>query len=127
MKSMFNVKHRGSFLNTDCFFHRTLKREYIPILEQYGRLGVDLLKEATPSLTGETAGAWDYHIEEGDGKVRIVWTNSNNNDGVNVALLIIYGHGLQNGSYVQGNDFVTPVMRPMFTELADKAWREVTK
>lgn len=126
-KNMFGVKHKGSFLNTDRFFHRTLKREYIPILERYGQIGVDLLQEATPSATGETAAAWAYHIEEDVGKVRIVWTNSHENDGVNVALLIIYGHGLQNGSYVQGNDFVTPVMKPMFTHLADKAWREVTK
>ena len=125
--NIISVKHKGSFLNTDRFFHRALKREYIPILERYGELGVEMLKDATPSVTGATAASWAYHIEEDVGKVRIVWTNSNENDGVNIALLIIYGHGLQNGSYVEGNDFVTPVMKPMFNNLADKAWREVTK
>lgn len=127
MKSIITVKHHGSFRKTDRFFTRALRQNYRAVLEDYGQLGVQLLADHTPSDSGETAAAWGYKIVEGDGVIRLIWTNSHENDGVNVAILIIYGHALQNGSYVEGRDFVTPAMKPLLDELAKRAWREVTK
>lgn len=124
---IITVKNKGSFKNTENFFNRALKRDYIKTLQKYGDLGVDLLRNATPKDSGITAESWSYEIEEGDGSVSVVWQNNNENEGVNIAILIIYGHGLHNGGYVQGNDFVTPAIRPLLGEMADKVWREVTK
>lgn len=126
-KSIISFKQKGSFRNTDRFFHRSLKREYLDVLKKYGEIGVDLLREATPKDSGVTADSWSYRIEEGDGTVQVAWYNSNNNDWANVVLMIVYGHALQNGSYIEGNDFISPTLHPMFQRLADKAWREVTK
>ena len=42
------------------------------------------------------------------------FTNSNTQNGVNVAVLLIYGHGTRNGGYVEGIDYVTPALRPIF-------------
>lgn len=124
---MISVKHKGSFKNTEKFFDRALKRDYIRILRQYGETGVDLLRNATPKDSGITAESWKYHIEEEDGTVSVVWTNDHENKGINIAILIIYGHGLHNGGYVQGNDFVTPAIRPLMSTMANQVWREVTK
>lgn len=125
--ALIKVKHKGSFNNAEKFFNRVLKREYLNILGQYGEEGVRALRGATPSVSGKTADSWDYGIEEGNGTVTLYWSNSNENEGVNIAILLIYGHGLQNGSYVEGIDFVNPAMRPIFEKIANECWKEVTR
>lgn len=124
---MFRVKHRGSFNKTEQFFNRVLKKDYLNILAKYGELGVSILRSVTPTQTGKTADSWEFGVEEGKGTVTLYWTNTHENDGVNVALMIIYGHGLQNGGYVLGNDFVTPAIQPLMDDLADQVWKEVTQ
>ena len=125
--AIITVKHKGSFRNTEKFFNRTLRRDYMAVLHKYGQRGVEALAAATPKDSGITADSWGYEIEQRSGQVSIVWTNHNENQGVNIAILIIYGHGLHNGGYVQGNDFVTPALQPIMDEMAKQVWREVTK
>ena len=124
---MITVRHEGSFNNIEQFFNRVLRRDYLNIISSYADRGVEALKAATPSDSGETAEAWGYTIESGNGITTVSFTNSHENDGVNIAILLIYGHGTRNGGYVQGNDFVTPALEPVFRDLADKMWREATK
>ena len=124
---LIKFKHKGSFSNTEQFFNRVLRKNYRNILARYGELGVEILKEATPVYSGETRDSWNFEIEDHNGIVTLAWTNSHENEGLNIALLIIYGHGLQNGGYVEGVDFVNPVIAPLMRELANNAWREVTK
>ena len=125
--ALIKIKHKGNFNKTEKFFNRVLKREYLNILGNYGEMGVLALRNATPSESGKTADSWDFGIEEGKGMVTLYWTNSNENQGANIAILLIYGHGLQNGGYVQGVDFVNPAMRPIFEKIANECWKEVTK
>lgn len=124
---IIKVKHKGNFNKTERFFNRVLKKEYLNILERYGQAGVEALRNATPSESGKTADSWGFGIEEGKGMVTLYWTNSNENKGANIAILLIYGHGLQNGGYVEGIDFVNPAMRPIFEKIADESWKEVTR
>lgn len=124
---MIKVKHKGNFNNIERFFNRVLKRNYLNILADYANRGVEALKEATPTESGETANSWGYEIESADGITTIYFTNDSINEGANVVILLIYGHGLWNGGYVEPNDFVTPAIRPIFEELADKMWKEVTE
>ena len=125
--AIIKVKHKGSFKNTEGFFKRALRRDYMSILNRYGQEGVELLKAATPVRSGITAESWGYEIEQGNGQVAISWTNHNENQGANIAVLIIYGHGLANGGYVQGNNFVDPALQPLMQKMADQVWKEVTK
>lgn len=127
MGSLIKFNHKGNFNKTEKFFARVLKRDYLMILEKYGQIGVKALQEATPSMSGKTAESWDFGIEEENGRTTLYWTNSNENQGVNIAILLIYGHGLQNGAYVEGFNFVDPAMRPIFDKIADECWKEVTK
>lgn len=125
--ALIKIKHKGNFNKTEKFFNRVLKREYLNVLDRYGQMGVDVLRSVTPSDSGRTAESWNFGIEEGNGSVTIYWSNSNENDGVNIAILLLYGHGLQNGGYVEGFDFVNPAMRPIFEKMADECWKEVTE
>ena len=97
-----------------------------PILERYGRKGVEALAAATPKETGRTAECWDYRIEDTGTGYSIVWTNSNINDGVMIAMLLQYGHGTGTGGWVEGIDYINPAIRSIFTQMADEAWKEVT-
>lgn len=124
---MITVKHKGSFRNTESFFRRAsnLNEKYQGLLEFYAQKGVDALREATPVSSGTTAESWGYEIESGDGITTISFTNSNIQNGQNIAILLIYGHGTRNGGYVQGNDFVSTVIRDIFQQLANQIWMEV--
>ena len=127
MNSIIRITHKGSFRKTETFMKRTLKHNYMQILDRYGKRGVEILQNATPKDSGVTADSWYYEIYNDGKAVHLSWFNSNENNGVSVVILLLYGHGLQNGGYVQGNDFVTPAIQPLLNELANKAWREVTK
>ena len=118
---------RGSIKNTMNFLNRILSRSYMTKLEKYGEMGVNALAAATPRRTGKTAASWGYEIEVDDKTTKLIWTNSNVSDGVNVVLLIRYGHGTGTGGYVQGIDFIEPAMRPLFQGFADDIWKEVMR
>ena len=124
---LIKISHKGSFNNFEKFCNKVLKRDYLNILSEYAERGVQALKEATPSETGKTADSWGFEIESQFGITTVYFTNNNIVDGVNVAILLIYGHGTKNGGYVEGIDFVTPALRPIFKDLADSMWKEVTE
>lgn len=125
---MISVRHKGNFNNFERFCNRVLlKRNYLNIITDYAERGIEALKEATPVDGGETAEGWGYEIEDKDGITTLTFTNSNINDGVNVAILLIYGHATRNGGYVEGNNFVPEVLEPIFRDLAAAMWKEVTE
>lgn len=117
---------KGSFTRTEKFFNFLLNRNYLNILDRYGRMGVSALRSATPKDTGYTADAWNYEIVNEKDTVRLIFTNSNVNKGQNIAILLQYGHGTRNGGYVQGRDYINPVLQPLFDDMADACFREVT-
>lgn len=119
-------RHKGDFSKTEKFFNRLLKRDYLNVLERYGRAGVDALAAATPKDSGETAASWHYEIDHNGKETTIAFTNSHVNKGVNIAIILQYGHGTRNGGYVQGRDYINPAIQPIFDKIADDAWKEVT-
>lgn len=98
-------------------------------LNEYGKMGVEALKDATPKASGETAEHWDYKVIKEDGRAKIIWTNDNTvgYNTVPVAILIQYGHATKDGVYIEGLDYINPALRPVFTGLASKIWKEVSK
>lgn len=123
---VIKFKHRGNFNNTERFFKRAQKMDFFRNLEKYAQEGVAALSSATPVDSGLTAASWDYEIVKKKGSVSIYWTNSNINAGVPIAVILQYGHGTNNGGYVQGRDYINPAIRPIFDKIADNAWKEVT-
>lgn len=124
MRVKFEVS--GGFTKTERFLNRMKRREYLNVLDEFGRDGVQALRNATPVDSGATAEAWDYEIKRTRNYTEIVWTNSNINDGVPIAVILQYGHGTGTGGYVQGRDYINPAIRPVFDKIAEKAWKVVT-
>lgn len=119
-------RHRGNFNKLEKFLNKVADKSYLNILDKYGQMGVQALSAATPVDSGVTASSWTYEIEGGSGTTTISWLNTNENKGVNIAIILQYGHGTGTGGYVQGRDYINPAMRPVFDEIAEQAWREVT-
>lgn len=86
-------------------------------LDKYGQMGVEALRKATPKRTGKTAESWFYELQIGQDHASITWGNSNTNQGVPIALMIQYGHGMPNGGYVRGIDYINPAIRPIFEQI----------
>lgn len=126
-----NFEHSGNFNHLEKFLTKTLHMSPLirPILEKYGKRGVEALKEATPKDTGKTADSWTYEIiKDKDNKYEIVWSNTNVVDGwANVAILLQYGHATRNGGFVKGTDYINPAIEKVFQGMADEAWEEVKR
>lgn len=95
------------------------------ILEKYGEAGVAALVSATPSESGKTASSWTYEIQNSANGASITFSNTNINKGVNIAIILQYGHGTGTGGWVQGRDYINPAIRPVFDNIADAVWKEI--
>lgn len=123
---MLKLFSRGNFNRTEKFLKKSMGDDYITVLSKYGQRGVEALSAATPKKTGKTASSWRYEIRQEGSSLSVIWSNSNVNKNVNIAIILQYGHGTGWGGYVQGRDYINPALRPIFDELADIAWKEVT-
>lgn len=122
-----SVRHRGSFVHAERFLRKSFGNEWRKILEKYGRMGVEALASYTPVDTGLTASSWYYEIIQNEnGRVSVVWNNSNVINHVNIALIIQYGHATRNGGWVEGRDYINPALQPIFDKIAKDAWKEVS-
>lgn len=125
---MIRVKQKGDFGNTTRYLQRVKKGARVLNLAKFGEEGVNALKAATPVDTGLTASSWYYKIEEDTkGIYKISFCNSNVNKGVNIAIILQYGHGTRNGGWIEGRDYINPAIQPVFDKIVDSAWKEVSK
>ena len=124
MKISFSSK--GDFSKTIKFLNKVKNVKINNILSKYGKIGVNALSQATPKDSGVTSRSWNYKIEVNNDNASIVWYNTNVVKGVNIAVILQYGHGTRNGGWVEGRDYINPAMKPIFDKIADQVWKEVT-
>ena len=124
---MVSFRHKGDFSKTTNLLKKAKTNAYIRILSSYGEKGVAALSSATPVDTGHTSSSWYYTIERTGTSVSLAFHNSNIQNGVPIAIILQYGHGTGTGGWVQGRDYINPAIQPIFDNLANDAWREVTK
>lgn len=116
----------GSFSNTEKFLKAMSNSDILGSLDQYGRRGVAALRSATPVESGLTAELWTYEVEKTGTGYSITWSNTHSVSGVNIAVILQYGHGTGTGGYVAGRDYINPAIRPIFDQIANDVWKEVT-
>lgn len=124
---MIKITSSGDFSRTFKFLNFMSNWKIDKILQKYGQQGVAALSAATPVESGTTANSWSYEIKTSGQSATIYWSNSNVNKGVNIAVILQFGHGTGTGGYVQGRDYINPAMRPIFDKIAEEAWMEVVK
>ena len=123
---MLTVKVKGNTDKTEAFLRRN-KKIQLKHLDKYGEMGVEALSAATPVRTGLTAASWEYEIKEDKQGIKLVWRNTNVQNGNMVVALLVYGHATPSGRYVEGRDFVTPAIAPLMDQITNDAFLEVTK
>ncbi len=124
---MIKFKHNGDFLKLTRYLEKVKKVVNLGDLNKYGEKGVAALSAATPFDSGETANSWYYEITNKNKCINITFFNSNIQNGVPIAIILQYGHATRSGGFVQGRDYINPAIQPIFDEIANMAWREVTK
>lgn len=124
---MISIDQKGDFAALTTYLNKLKEQNNIEILNKYGKEGVRLLSSATPVRSGKTAASWYYKIEQSKDTISLNFYNSNINKGVPIAIILQYGHGTRNGGWIQGRDYINPVIQPLFNKIAQEAWKEVTK
>ena len=122
---MVHVKVKGNFKKTQRFIKNSRIIAITKILEKYGKLGVEALAKNTPVDSGIMADSWGYRVEKGDNTYTIYWYNSKIQNGIEITMILNYGHATRNGGYVEGRDFIGPTMEPIFEEILKSAWGEI--
>lgn len=123
----FKITIKGDHEATNRFLKKLKEFQIRRVLEKYGQKGVSALASATPVRTGTTSRSWMYRIESNGDSHTIYWTNTNENRGVNIALILQYGHGTGRGGYVSGRDYINPAIQPIFDAIVEEAWKELSK
>lgn len=124
---MITVKAKGSYKDTFSFFERAKEVFNIGALNEYGRMGVESLREHTPADSGKTADSWDYQISRTKNSATITFTNSNISNGANVAIILQHGHATRSGNWVEGVNYIDPALKPVLEKIANDALKEATK
>jgi hypothetical protein len=126
---MIKVTSRGSFSKSQAALQRMKQRTQFAVLHKYGAMGVSALATATPKDDSDTANGWYYEIVDRPGYFAIHWLNSAivEPGTIPIAVLIQYGHATRNGGHVEGLDYINPALRPIFEQMANDMWKEVTK
>lgn len=119
------VTSSGDFKNTTKFLKFLGSGDLYRGLSSYGRRGVDALSSATPFDTGETAQGWGFQVGHQNGRYSISWFNTHVENGVNIAVIIQYGHATGTGGWVEGRDYINPAIQPIFDKILDDIWGQV--
>ena len=119
------LESRGSFQKTEKFLRAMSKKDIYANLERYGAEGAAALAANTPTDSGITAQAWTYKVFRKGTLWSVVWYNHHVVSGVPVVILLQYGHGTRTGGFVQGRDFINPVIRPLFERISEDVWKAV--
>jgi hypothetical protein len=124
---MVTFRQQGDFSKLTKFLERVKEVVHLGDLDKYGRAGVAALASATPVDSGLTSQSWSYEITQKDGSASITFKNSNIQNGVSIAIILQYGHGTGTGGWVEGRDYINPAIQPIFDQIANDAWKEVTQ
>lgn len=127
MGHFFRVRITGSYDQADKMLKKMSDETvYVNLLNKYGAMGVAALADKTPVDSGKTALSWHYRVYKTKKGSRLAFYNSNMTvDDVPVAILIHYGHVTPTGYFVNGNDFINPIIGPLFEQLLADLEKEV--
>ena len=123
---MLSYSTTGDWSMTEHFLEKMREMKIQGMLQKYAQMGTDYLRALTPMETGLTAASWSSEVERTGSGWAIHWSNSNVNQGVNIALILQLGHGTGTGGYVTGLDYINPAIEPVFRAIANEAFQEVS-
>jgi len=125
---MIKFKSKGDFSNLENYLKKSKRKSRIgEQATQIAEICLDELKAATPVDSGLTAESWDYEININGRTTSIIFYNHNMQEGLNVALLLEYGHGTSSGTWVEGKEYIDPVIQKNYLNAVNDKWKEMVK
>lgn len=116
--------NRGSEKNLK-FLEQLQEKSMLLELEKFGEMGVESLRDASPVRTGLMSNSWYYEIVRNDKNTAIIWSNRDIENGYNVAIIVDQGHATKGGGWIQGRNFVSKAMEPVFEAIDEYLKKEV--
>lgn len=123
---MVTIESKGDFKKATRYFTRAKKVTQLRNATWVAETCIQRLKEVTPVETGLTANSWTYKIERRMKRTTIHINNTNMQNGINIALLLEFGHRTRGGSWIAGREYIAPVIQKAYEDVLDKIWEEVT-
>lgn len=124
---MIKVKRKGDFNRTKKYLGKALVAYDKAKLEKIAEKNLHILKEATPSNTGTLANQWGYQIVKTDNGYGILYTNTDIQNGYNIAILVDRGHATRTGTWVSGKNYIDPAIRKTYEAIIKQTWEERNK
>jgi len=123
---MITLKQKGDFSKLDKYFKKSVKISKTENVTLFADKCLEKLKEATPKESGLTSESWKYVIVRRKNSTSVQFYNTNNQNGANVALLLEYGHATRSGTWIQGQNYIDPVVKETYLNILNKTWKEMT-
>lgn len=124
---MIKVKRKGDFNRTKRYLGKALVAYDKAQLEKIAEKNLHILKEATPRNTGTLANQWGYQIVKTDNGYGILYTNTDIQNGYNIAILVDRGHATRTGTWVSGKNYIDPAIQKTYEAIMKQTWEERNK
>ena len=117
------IQEYGDFGNLEKY----LKKSRRANLDVLGQAIVNALRDATPVESGETANSWGYKIVSTSRGLDLEIYNTHINDGVNIAIILHYGHGTGTGGYVPPRQYIDSAIDAAYKKTINKVLEDYLK
>lgn len=123
----FKFSSKGSYKKTEEMLRRGSEGMSKSKAMEIGEKGVKNLKEATPVDSGKTADSWYYELIKNKNSYTVEFHNSNIQNGCLIAILIDTGHASRNGSWVEGEHYISPVIEELYKTSSKQLLNKIVK
>lgn len=117
------IQEYGDFGNLEKY----LKKPRRANLDILGKAIVEALRDATPVKSGETAKSWGYRITQTSRGQDLEIYNTHINNGVNIAIILHYGHGTGTGGYVPPRPYIDSAVDAAYKKTINKVLEDYLK
>ena len=122
------ITESGDFKDLDSYLKRVIKKssDKQRAVELATSI-VDRLRQDTPKRSGLTAASWDYKLSNTSKGIVIEIFNKNNNDSVNIAKIIHFGHGTGTGGYVPPKPYIVSAIDAAYNKKINSILTDLIK
>ena len=123
-----NITESGEFKDLESYLKRVIKKSSSKQgATELAIAIVNRLKQDTPKESGLTAASWDYKLSNTSKGIAIEIINKNNNDSVNIAKIIHFGHGTGTGGYVPPQPYIVSSIDAVYNKKINSILTDLIK
>ena len=123
-----NITESGEFKDLESYLKRVIKKSSSKQgATELAIAIVNRLKQDTPKESGLTAASWDYKLSNTSKGIAIEIINKNNNDSVNIAKIIHFGHGAGTGGYVPPQPYIVSSIDAVYNKKINSILTDLIK